>query len=139
MLKKTLMCCLSVLFLFCGFASQSMSSDNGPEDLKLSSATSKKKPPAIFPHKKHQATIKCGECHHAMKDGKQALYTEGMEVKKCVSCHNKDTLAGKKKGKNKLDTFKGAGHGNCLDCHKAVARKDTSKKKLKKCKNCHKK
>ncbi len=139
MIKRALICSLSALFLICGFASQALSSDSGPAELKLVSSDASKKPPAVFPHKAHQDTLKCGDCHHDMKDGKQVAYTDGMEIKKCESCHNKDVLAGKKKGKLKLDTFKGAAHGNCLDCHKAVAKKDAAKKALKSCKTCHKK
>ncbi len=137
MVKKALICSLTALFLFCGFSSISFASDPGPTDIKLVSSDTQKKPPAVFPHKKHQDTVKCGECHHAMIDGKQAPYTEGMEINKCESCHNPKVLAGKTKGKLKLFTFKGAGHGNCLDCHKAIAKKDASKKKLKSCKTCH--
>ena len=47
-----------------------------------------------------------------------------------------EKLAGKTKGKLKLDTLKGAGHGNCLECHKEQA-KDPAKKALKSCKTCH--
>ncbi len=139
MIKRALICSLSALFLICGFASQALSSDAGPAELKLVSSDASKKPPAVFPHKTHQDTLKCGECHHGMKDGKQVAYADGMEIKKCESCHNKDLMDGKKKGKLKLYTFKGAAHGNCLDCHKAVAKKDKAKKALKKCKTCHKK
>ncbi len=140
MLKRFLIFSLTALFLFCGFATQGFSSNTGPEEMKLTSTVDKsKKPPAVFPHKKHQDTLKCAECHHSIKDGKQVPYTEGMEIKKCESCHNSDVLAGKKIGKNKLDTFKGAAHQNCLKCHKEVAKKDASKKALKSCKNCHQK
>ena len=139
MFKNTIICGLLVLLAICGFANYGFSSDSGPSDLKLTSSTSSKKPPAIFPHKKHQETLKCSECHHDIKDGKQAPYTEGMEIKKCESCHNPELLAGKKIGKNKLDSFKGAAHENCLGCHKDVAKKDESKKQLKSCKTCHKK
>jgi hypothetical protein len=74
-----------------------------------------------------------------MNDGKQEPYFEGMEIKKCESCHNGNVLAGKKIGKNKLDTFKGAAHQKCLECHKEIAKNDASKKKLKSCKTCHQK
>lgn len=139
MAKRVLICSFAVLFLICGFSSLSLSSDQGPADLKLVSSDATKKPPVVFPHKQHQDAFACGDCHHAMKDGKQAPYTDGMAIEKCEFCHNKDKLAGKTKGKNKLDTFRGAGHGNCLDCHKDVAKKDKSQKKLKKCKSCHQK
>lgn len=137
MVKRVLIYSFAALFLVCGFSSISFSSEKGPADLKLVSSDASKKPPAVFPHAKHQETLKCGECHHGSKDGKQEPYAEGMEIKKCESCHNSKDLAGKTKGKLKLDTFKGAGHGNCLECHKAVAKADASKKKLKSCKTCH--
>lgn len=139
MFKSVLVCSFVTLFLFCGFSNTVLATEAGPADLKLVSSDATKKPPAIFPHKKHQETLECGDCHHGIKDGKQEPYTKGMEIKKCDSCHNGDVLAGITKGKLKLYTFKGAGHGNCLGCHKAVAKKDSSKKKLKSCKTCHKK
>jgi len=137
MLKKALICGALATGLFFSYVSITISADAGPEDLVLKSSTSDKKPPAVFPHKKHQDFLKCGECHHSMVDGKQGPYTEGMEIKKCEECHNSELLAGKTKGKNKLDTYKGAAHGNCLDCHKKAAKEDSSKKKLKSCKTCH--
>jgi hypothetical protein len=138
MVKKVLICSFAALFLVCGISNMALSTEKkGPAELKLVSSDATKKPPAVFPHKKHQDSIECGECHHGIKDGKQDPYSETLEIKKCESCHNSDVLAGKTKGKLKLDTFKGAGHGNCLACHKAVAKKDVSKKKLKSCKTCH--
>jgi len=116
-----------------------LSSDPGPENITLKSSDSSKKDPAVFPHKIHQDSLTCGECHHGMVDGKQAAYTEGMEIQKCESCHNSEVLGGKKEGKYELDNFKGAGHGNCLECHKTVAKEDSSKKKLKSCGTCHQK
>jgi len=82
---------------------------------------------------------KCTDCHHGAKDGKQVPYTEGMEIGKCESCHNEKVLAGKTKGPLKLDTLKGAGHGNCLECHKEMVKKDPAMKdkKLDKCTSCH--
>lgn len=129
MLNKVFACVVVSLFLVCGFASYTLASDTGPETVTLVDSTSKKPKPAEFPHKKHQETLTCGDCHHGMADGKQVPYTEGMEIKKCAECHNGDVLAGKMKGKLDLATLKGAGHGNCLECHK--------ENKNAKCTVCH--
>ncbi len=137
MLKKALMCGLIATSMILGYVSVTISADAGPADLILKSSTSDKKPPAVFPHKKHQDAYSCGECHHSMVDGKQGPYTEGMAIQKCEECHNPEVLGGKTKGKHKLDTYKGAAHGNCVDCHKKIAKEDASKKKLKSCKTCH--
>jgi hypothetical protein len=132
-----LACGLFFLGLLLSYSSFAVTSDPGPADIVLKSSDSSKKPPSVFPHLKHQESITCGECHHAMVDGKKAPYTEGMAIEKCESCHNSETLGGKKEGKYELDTFKGAAHGNCLECHKKIAKEDSSQKKLKSCKTCH--
>lgn len=137
MIKKALLTAAAVAFLLGGLAGMS-SANNGPEQITLETTGSAKPKPATFPHKLHQDSISCAECHHGMADGKQVPFTEGMEVGKCESCHNSDVLAGKTAGKEKLDTFKGAAHTNCLGCHKEVAAKDEAKKELKSCKTCHK-
>ncbi len=123
-MKRVLACCVGALFVICGVAAFA---DKGPE-----SVTFETKKKVVFPHAAHQAKLKCGECHHGMADGKQTPYAEGMEIGKCASCHNPEKLAGKTKGKNKLDTLKGAGHGNCKECHDAAENKE-----LKKCTTCH--
>jgi len=139
MVKRAFFCSLLVTFMVFGYSVSTFAADAGPETLTLTSSDSTKKPPSVFPHKNHQALMDCGACHHGMADGKQTPYTDGMEIKKCEECHNSNVLAGKTKGKDKLDTFKGAAHGNCLDCHKEEAKKDPAKKDLKSCKTCHKK
>lgn len=140
MIRKALVCGTAVVFLLCGLAGASFADEkNGPETITLTATGSAKPKPATFPHKKHQETLKCAECHHSMQDGKQVPYTEGMKIEKCESCHNPEKLAGKTKGALKLDTLKGAGHGNCLECHKAMVAKDPAlkEKKLDKCTTCH--
>jgi len=138
MLKKFIACSVVSVFVLFGAASFSFAADDaGPADITIVCEKSKKPKPAQFPHKAHQDKIKCGECHHGMADGKQVPYAEGMKIQKCDACHNAETLAGKKSGKLKLDTIKGAGHGNCLACHKDAAKKDPAKKALKSCKTCH--
>lgn len=139
MVKKFVIAVAAACFL-AGSLGLVVASDMGPADITLKSEGEMKKPPVVFPHKAHQDTLKCGDCHHGMDaDGKQVAYEEGQAIGKCVSCHNTEKLAGKKKDKLELDTFKGAGHGNCLECHKEVAAKDEAKKDLKKCDTCHKK
>jgi len=140
MIKKALITAAAAALLFGGLVTMSSADTDkgqGPEEITLVTTDSAKPKPAHFPHWAHQAAFPCAECHHGMADGKQVPYAEGQEIKKCESCHNAEVLAGKKAGKEKLDTFKGAAHTNCLGCHKEVAAKDESKKALKSCKTCH--
>jgi hypothetical protein len=136
-MKKTLICGVAVAFV-AAFALAGVSfadGDKGPAEMTMN-ADGKK--PALFPHAAHQEKIKCGECHHSKSaDGKQVAYVEGQKIEKCASCHTGDMLkdgANKVKGKTAMQR---AGHGNCLKCHKAEAKKDPAKKGLKKCSNCH--
>lgn len=140
MIRKALICGAAAVFLLCGLMNTGFAEEKkGPETITLTATGSAKPKPAVFPHKKHQETLKCADCHHSAKDGKQVPYTEGMEIGKCESCHNPEVLAGKTKGALKLDTLKGAGHGNCLECHKEMVKKDPAlmDKKLDKCATCH--
>ncbi|MDJ0622028.1 MAG: cytochrome c3 family protein [Desulfocapsaceae bacterium] len=137
MRTKLFVCALCVVGLIFAFSSQALTTGTAPENMELTSSQSSKKPPAVFPHKFHAEAYECGECHHGMADGKATPYVEGMEIKSCESCHNPDVLGGKTKGKYKLDTYKGAAHANCIECHKEIAKEDPSKKKLKSCKICH--
>jgi len=137
MIRKTLIIAAAAAFMLCGVASLSSANNTGPEEMTLVTTGSSKPKPAFFPHRKHQEAFGCAECHHGMADGKQVPYQENQEIGKCESCHNPDVLGGKMAGKEKLDTFKGAAHTNCLGCHKEVAAKDEAKKNLKSCKTCH--
>jgi hypothetical protein len=141
MLKKVLVCSVVSLFALGGVVISSMAtSDPGPADITIVDPTSSKPKPAQFPHKAHQDKFECGACHHGMADdGKQVPYAEGMEIQKCAACHTGDKLAGKMEGKLKLDTLKGAGHANCLGCHKEMAEKDAAlkEKKIASCATCH--
>jgi hypothetical protein len=110
-----------------GIASDSAGAvDPGPAEMELKTAAAKK--PAKFPHKKHQENFECKECHHAKTDeGIKYAYVEGMEVKKCVTCHNKDDMSNPK-----LNSFKLVAHGLCKECHKK--NKDSAPTK---CSGCH--
>lgn len=139
MLKKFLACSVVTLFVLVGSAS-CFAADAGPADITIVGTNSKKPKPAQFPHKKHQDAFKCADCHHGMADdGTQVAYVDGQEIKKCETCHNAEVLPGKMAGKLKLDTIKGAGHGNCLACHKTMAKAnpDLKAKKIDKCAFCH--
>ena len=128
-MKKVLICSVALAFI-CTTGLISMANDDkGPAEITLTSTidAAKKAKPSVFPHAKHQETLKCADCHHSKDaDGKQVAYVEGQKIEKCESCHNK--AAGMPKG---LQTFKDAAHKNCKGCHKA---KD---KKLAKCGVCH--
>ncbi len=81
-----------------------------------------------FPHWKHQATLKCGVCHHRMgPDGKQLPYEKGQQIKKCDDCHNK-SLPNKSLNKP-MKVF----HKRCKGCHKHEKKGPT------RCSGCHKK
>ncbi|MDR3089824.1 MAG: cytochrome c3 family protein [Desulfobulbaceae bacterium] len=136
MLNKLVVSVATAAILATGAVVGAIAADKGPSEITLG-ADGKK--PAVFPHATHQASdIACGECHHGMAaDGAQTAYTDGMTIQKCETCHNPEKLAGKTKGANKLDTLKGAGHGNCQECHKAEIAKDATKGKLMKCATCH--
>lgn len=143
MLKKVVVCSVISMFLIGGAVATSFADEMGPEEITIVGTKSKKPKPAVFPHKKHQETLKCAECHHGMADGKQVAYVEGQEIQKCEVCHTGDALAGKTtpfgKRELKLDTIKGAGHGNCLACHKKMVKEDAAlkAKKIDKCGACH--
>lgn len=122
-------------------SSQVYAQEKGPADITLQTAEAKK--PAVFPHAIHQEAYDCSTCHHGMADGKKVPYKAGDTIAKCNSCHNSDVLAGVsytpegEKKALKLDTLKGAGHGRCLACHKAIKAQDPAKKALASCKTCH--
>ncbi|HBT97636.1 MAG TPA: class III cytochrome c [Desulfobulbaceae bacterium] len=138
MLNKLVVSVAVAAFLTVGAAVGAIAADKGPAEITLGASGKK---PAVFPHAAHQEQgIACAECHHGMAaDGKQTPYVDGMAIAKCDSCHNPEKLAGKTLGALKLDTLRGAGHGNCQTCHKAVIAKDSSKDKLMKCATCHSK
>lgn len=87
----------------------------------------KKKTPVVFPHAKHKA-LKCIECHHEYKDGKN-VWKEGQEVKKCGACH-------KLKKDGKKEKLEKAYHNLCVKCHKAL-KKEKKKTGPTSCSKCH--
>ena len=106
--------------------------DKGPAELTLQSTIDPAKPPkpAQFPHGAHQARLECKTCHHGKgADGKRASYVEGQKIEKCETCHNTKATG----MSDKVNTFKGAAHTLCQDCHKK------NKPELVKCGVCHKK
>ncbi len=143
MLKKILACSVVTMFVLCGSVISSFATASdlelGPADIIMEDSTSSKPKPAVFPHKMHQDAFSCDACHHGMADGKMVPYTDDLEIQKCAACHNAEVLGGKMKDKLKLDTLKGAGHGNCLECHKEMAAKDAAlkEKKIASCSTCH--
>ncbi len=89
-----------------------------------------KKAPVPFDHMKHtKAGVKCEDCHHAYKDGKN-VWKQGDEVQKCSACHdiNKNT----EKDGMKVMKLQNAYHRNCKNCHK-----EKKKGPYKKCNDCH--
>ncbi len=141
MVKKLLIVFVATAFVIGGLISVSYAAtDKGPAEITLQTKGKKGKfAHAVFPHAKHQEKYDCATCHHSMKDGKQVPYTEGMKIQPCDACHNKEVLAGKKMGKEHLDTLKGAAHARCRECHDKEAAKNPALKAIKSCNNCHKK
>ncbi len=130
-MSKKLLITFTALFFISGLlviSNPSVASeiDKGPEEMVIQTASAKK--PAKFPHRKHQESFECKDCHHAKTDdGIKYSYFEGMEVKKCITCHNKDDMTNPK-----LNSFKLAAHGLCKECHKQ--NKDSAPTK---CSGCH--
>ena len=134
MQKKTLTLIQLLIFILSLVLAGSMSiagdkktaSDTGPDEMILKTTAAIKA--AKFPHKKHQESFECGECHHSESDdGIKYPYVDGMEIKKCVVCHNKDNM-----DNPKLNNFKLIAHGLCKECHKRNKDKAPTK-----CSGCH--
>ena len=89
---------------------------------------------APFDHKVHNA-LKCTECHHVYKDGKNE-WKEGDDVHKCAECH--DIKKTTKKDGMKVIKLNSAFHRNCKNCHKTL-KKEGNKKVPVGCTGCHKK
>lgn len=117
---------LITFLLVAGGLSFASDTETGPETMELKSPAGKKA--ARFPHKKHQDSFACKECHHTRaEDSVQSPYVEGMQIEKCIVCHNPDDMSN-----NRLNSFKLAAHGLCKECHKQ--NKDSAPTK---CSGCH--
>jgi hypothetical protein len=92
-MKKIIACSVMSLCMLFGAAMFTIAANNGPADITMDEGGKK---PAQFPHKKHQDSFKCADCHHGMAaDGKQIPYVDGQEIKKCHrSCRQNERQAG---------------------------------------------
>jgi hypothetical protein len=119
----------AIVFCFAMITAEvSFAGSTGPDDFTMQTPEAKK--PAKFPHKKHQETIKCEECHHTMMaDGKKGPYVAGQE-KRCESCHNKDFK------NTELNSLKAVGHARCKECHKKMEAAGNKNAPVK-CTGCH--
>ncbi len=102
----------------------------GPGVIKMQ--TSRKRKPAMFPHRRHQEMYGCANCHHGRdSEGKKVPYTEGMEIQHCVTCHNQ------KMENKKLNSLMLASHTKCKGCHKKVVTESGTAGPIAKCMGCH--
>jgi hypothetical protein len=109
-----------------------VASELGPEIIKLQ--TSRKRKPALFPHRKHQEMWSCETCHHGKdSDGNQTPYVEGMRIQHCVTCHNPTSMKNKK-----LNNLMLAAHTRCKGCHKKITEEEgKTAGPIAKCSGCH--
>jgi len=113
--------------------------------MENSANSSHKKPIVLFAHKEHAKAygIGCGECHHDDSGEPLANLKEGDEVENCIACHSEVGKApGKIDGKkltaeDKLQYRATALHRNCIPCHKAYNKKNTTKAAPATCNRCH--
>ncbi len=130
MLRKSMTIAMVSAIMFCFTmitAGVSFANNTGPDTITMKTAKARK--PALFPHKKHQATFACKTCHHTQTaDGKKGPYVAGQE-KNCTTCHNKSF------SNKKLSGLKKVSHARCKSCHKKM--KKEGKKAPTKCSGCH--
>jgi hypothetical protein len=108
-----------------------IASELGPEIIKLQ--TSRKRKPAIFPHRKHQEMWSCENCHHGKdSEGNQVPYTAGMRIQHCATCHNPNSMKNKK-----LNNLMLASHARCKGCHKKIVDEMGKAGPIAKCSGCH--
>ncbi len=107
--------CALIVFSTILFAGMAVAANKVPEgDISIHSGDvfkEFKQGPVIFPHAKHKA-LKCTQCHHEYKDGKN-VWQEGQEVKKCSACH-------KLEADGKIVKLEKAYHDACQVCHKKL-------------------
>ncbi len=105
--------CLLVVFSATLMVGLAFAANKAPEgDISIYSGDvfkTFKQGPVLFPHAKHKA-LKCTDCHHEFKDGKN-VWQEGQEVKKCATCH-------KLEADGKIVKLEKAYHDKCQTCHK---------------------
>jgi hypothetical protein len=109
-----------------------VASELGPEIIKLQS--SRKRKPALFPHRQHQEMWGCETCHHGKdSEGNQTPYAEGMKIQHCVTCHNPTSMKNKK-----LNNLMLVAHARCKGCHKKIVEEEgKSAGPIAKCSGCH--
>jgi hypothetical protein len=127
-LKLTMLALMAgLLFLSVGV----LTAADAPDQIMIQEKAFKspKKGPVKFSHKKHATDykVKCNECHHDYKDGKN-VWKDTDPVKKCDACHDPEE---KKGNAEKLQL---AFHKNCQGCHKELKGKEAP---YKKCNDCH--
>ena len=121
--------------------------DDVPDKIEMKSPEFKDHTKGIVTlhHKKHteEYGAKCEDCHHHYEGGNN-VWKQGDEVKKCTECHKHfEIQAGKeqkefeKAGNKETDSYYGAIHLNCKECHKAFNKEKGSKAAPTSCKDCH--
>ena len=106
---------------------------------------------SLLTHKKHAEEyknekgeqIKCEDCHHVYKDGKN-VWKKGQKVDKCVKCHSglqnlSPSKAKKLSKEEQVKELSWAFHENCYNCHKDVKAVNKKANAPKSCAKCHKK
>lgn len=94
--------------------------------------TARKRKPALFPHRMHQAMFECANCHHgADNEGKQVPYADGMEIQHCVTCHNQNME------NRQLSSLMLAAHTRCKGCHRKIVAESGTAGPIDKCVGCH--
>jgi predicted CXXCH cytochrome family protein len=117
MFSKVVLLCAAVL-LAAGSAF-AVEVSIGAADMTLQTEAARK--PAVFPHRQHQESYACTNCHHAKE--------EVMVIDKCAGCHTKDI------SNADVNSYKKAAHKLCKDCHKEVNK--AGKEAPIKCSGCH--
>ena len=127
---KIFFCLLVVLCFTAGIA---LAANKAPDaDISIHSGDvfkEFKQGPVKFPHVKHKA-LKCTDCHHEYKDGKN-VWQEGQEVKKCSACH-------KLEADGKIVKLEKAYHDSCQTCHKKLKNENKPTGPVT-CAKCHEK
>jgi len=111
--------------------SAEIDSGQGPIFIKLETGGNRK-PAVLFSHRKHQDLFECSNCHHGMdNEGKRLPYSRGMEIQRCVICHNLNM-------ENKqLNSIMRAAHRVCKDCHKKTVEESGTAGPIDMCIRCH--